>query len=182
MIFTLPDRQRPLLALCSCFGAKGFRLLRVAFSVETHCHITSSAARPIKNTAPTTAGPLRVTPLSSWKPCSNKSRRTSSQTPRLTFWSCAVSVGRSSSAQPAETWFSTATPSKPRTAARTAKHCGHCDPLRAKGCWRARPRPPTQARRSLLSPPNSRPVTAVRTVVGVPGVGHWGHFRRLGQR
>ena len=56
-----------------------------------------------------------------------------------------------------------------------------CDPLRATGCWRARPRPQKTIRRSLLSPPNSRPVTAVRTVVGVPGVGHWGHFRRLGQ-
>ena len=34
--------------------------------------------------------------------------------------------------------------------------------------------------RSLSSPPNNRPVTADRTVGGVPGVSHWGHFRRLG--
>ena len=36
------------------------------------------------------------------------------------------------------------------------------------------------APRSLSSPPNSRPVTADRTVGGVLGVSHWGHFRRLG--
>ena len=64
---------------------------------------------------------------------------------------------------------------------KTAKRCGICGSLKPTGCWRARPRPQKTARRSLLSPPKSRPVSAVRTVVGVPGVGHWGHFRRLGQ-
>ena len=38
--------------------------------------------------------------------------------------------------------------------------------LRAKGCWKARPKP----RRSLLSPPNSRTVTAIRSFLCVCGV------------
>ena len=39
--------------------------------------------------------------------------------------------------------------------------------LREKGCWKAKQRPPTPARRSLLSPPNNRTVRTVRTVRGV---------------
>jgi hypothetical protein len=46
------------------------------------------------------------------------------------------------------------------------KPYGICDPLRARACWRARP----TTRRSLSSPPNSRPVRAVRTVRYVCGV------------
>ena len=42
--------------------------------------------------------------------------------------------------------------------------------LRAKGCWKAKPRPLTTARRSLLSPPNNRTVRTVRAVRDVCGV------------
>ena len=90
---------------------------------------------------------------------SRSSRRTSSASPWLTFWRCAVSVGSSSSARPARTWSGSAMP----TRTTTAKPYGICDPLRKRASWRARP----TTRRSVLSPPNNRTVRAVRCVCGV---------------
>ena len=99
------------------------------------------------------------------------------QTPRLTLWSCVANGGRTtSSARPARTWCSGATPTRTRTAA-----LRHLRFLEANGLLESKAETTENGTEIALSPRNSRPVTAVRTVVGVPGVGHWGHFRRLGQ-